>query len=99
MAEIIVFNHLTGDMATVSMEHDDTVIDVVDDGYGGVVNVYKITDLKYINPQGFPMLFTVTPDGEDEIPLTIGANQDGEKHIPTPNHFRHYPCTFRLSRR
>jgi len=98
MGEIIVFNHLTGDPATVSLEHDDVAIDNVWDGWEWV-DIFKITDLKYINPQGFPMLFTVTPDGEGEIPLTIGANEDGEKHIPTPKHFRHYPCTFRLSRR
>jgi len=99
MPEIIVFNHLTGDQATVSLEHDGTVVDVVDDGWGGTIDVFLISDLKYINPSGYPMEFVASAPGKADVKLTLGANQDGERHIPTPQHFRHFPCTFRISRR
>ena len=98
MPEIIVFNHLTGDPATVSLEHDGTVVETVWDGWGWL-DTFMITDLKYINPQGFPIEFRVTPEGGEDVSLTLAPIDDGEKHIPTPQHFRSYPCTFRLSRR
>ena len=72
MGEIIIYN----DPLTVGLLHNDIPVDQVDDGFGGIADVYEITDIHCINTTGTPWEFVVQPEIGEETSINIPAARE-----------------------
>jgi hypothetical protein len=76
--------------------HDGNVIDQVDDGFGGTIDVYLIESLNFSNLSGAPWRFTIEGWDVDGTTIlewnsSVTPNESGERNIAPPKRVRSFP--------